>query len=154
MKLISSYDAILSLRLLLALILGAAIGAERKRVKGNPAIMRANIFICVGSAIVSAAGIWLSQQLGGDPARIAAQVIGSIGFLGMGVIFKHGHSISGLTTAASLWITGCVGVAVGLGAYLLATTGTIIVLATLGLMRDRHNDHDEDYDNGEDDDID
>jgi putative Mg2+ transporter-C (MgtC) family protein len=136
-EIIRSEEAVLSLRLIIACIIGALIGIERRKVKGDPAILRMHIFICVGASLVSAVGCWVANNSGGDPARIAAQVIGSIGFLGMGVIFRHGNNISGLTTAASLWITGGLGIAVGMGAYILGVVGAILILATLLIVKDK-----------------
>lgn len=130
-------EVIVSIRLFVACLIGTFIGLERKHVKGDPAILRMYIFICVGAALVSAVGEWLSADFSSDPARIAAQVIGSIGFLGMGVIFRHGPNISGLTTASSLWVTGCIGIAIGLGAYILGIVGAIIILGTLLLVKDK-----------------
>ena len=135
--LMSNPEVIISSRLLIAALVGAVVGLERKKVKGDPAILRMHIFICVGAALVSAVGEWLAADFGGDPARIAAQVIGSIGFLGMGVIFRHGPNISGLTTASSLWVTGCVGVALGLGAYIIGIVAAMIILSTLFLIKDK-----------------
>ena len=135
--LMTNPEVIISSRLLIAAFVGAMVGLERKKVKGDPAILRMHIFICVGAALVSAVGEWLGADFGGDPARIAAQVIGSIGFLGMGVIFRHGPNISGLTTASSLWVTGCVGVALGLGAYIIGIVAAIIILSTLFIIKDK-----------------
>lgn len=135
--LMTNPEVIISSRLLIAAFVGAMVGLERKKVKGDPAILRMHIFICVGAALVSAVGEWLAADFGGDPARIAAQVIGSIGFLGMGVIFRHGPNISGLTTASSLWVTGCVGVALGLGAYIIGIVAAIIILSTLFIIKDK-----------------
>lgn len=136
-EIIHSAEAVLSLRLFIACIIGALIGIERRKVKGDPAILRMHIFICVGAALVSAVGCWVASNVGSDPARIAAQVIGSIGFLGMGVIFRHGNNISGLTTASSLWITGGLGIAIGMGAYILGIVGAVIILATLLIVKDK-----------------
>ena len=87
---INTQEAIIAIRLLVAAVVGFMIGIERKHVKGDPAILRMHIFICVGACLVSAVGCWIAEASGGDPSRIAAQVVGSIGFLGMGVIFRNG----------------------------------------------------------------
>ena len=79
--------------------------------------------------------IWLPQQLGGgDPGRIAAQVVTGMGFLGAGAIIKLGNNIRGLTTAASLWLTAALGLVIGAGMYITALTVVILALITLILM--------------------
>ena len=130
-------EAIICIRIVVAFLLGGLIGLERLRAKGDPAILRMHIFICVGAALVSSVGVLLSAGNDTDPARIAAQVVGSIGFLGMGVIFRHGQNISGLTTASSLWVVGCIGVAVGLGAYLLGVVAALLILIVLLTVKDK-----------------
>jgi putative Mg2+ transporter-C (MgtC) family protein len=80
--------------------------------------------------------IWLPQQLnGGDPGRIAAQVVSGMGFLGAGAIIRLGNNIRGLTTAASLWLTAAVGLTIGAGMYIAALSVVILALITLILMR-------------------
>jgi putative Mg2+ transporter-C (MgtC) family protein len=126
----------LALRLLGAAVLGALIGAERER-HAHPAGMRTHLLVALGSAlftVMSAYGFGVS--LGGattavDPTRIAAQVVTGIGFLGAGAIIKYGASVRGLTTAASLWATAAVGMAVAAGWWLIAGVTTAIVLFSL-----------------------
>lgn len=118
----------LVLRLVLAAIIGGFIGIERE-VSNRPAGLRTHILVTVGSALITL--VSKDAFIGGDPARIAAQIVTGIGFLGAGTIIKTGNSIKGLTTAASLWISAGIGIAIGSGYYLggLVTAG--IVLLTL-----------------------
>ncbi len=119
----------LVLRLILAAVIGGFIGIERE-VSNRPAGLRTHILVTVGSALITLVS---SDAFGGigDPSRIAAQIVTGIGFLGAGTIIKTGNSIKGLTTAASLWISAGIGMAIGAGYYLggLVTAG--IVLLTL-----------------------
>jgi putative Mg2+ transporter-C (MgtC) family protein len=120
------------LRLALAAVLGGAIGLERE-YHHKPAGLRTNMLIALGSALFSI----LSVELGagaGSPDRIAAQVVTGIGFLGAGAILRSGENIHGLTTAATIWVNAAIGMAAGLGSYVVATgaaTLTLIVLAIL-----------------------
>jgi len=122
-------------RLVLATVLGGAIGLERE-IRRKPAGLRTNILIALGSAVFSI----LSVQLGspaGSPDRIAAQVVTGIGFLGAGAILRSGQNVRGLTTAATIWVNAAIGMAAGLGSYAVAISGaaiTLIVLAILPLM--------------------
>jgi putative Mg2+ transporter-C (MgtC) family protein len=121
-------------RLLLAAILGGAIGAERE-LNDQAAGLRTHMLLTIGACLftlVSAYGF------GGptDPSRLAAQIVTGIGFLGGGAIVRHGLTVKGLTTAASIWATASVGVAVGAGSYLLGVGGAVLVVGTLfGLRR-------------------
>jgi putative Mg2+ transporter-C (MgtC) family protein len=124
-------------RLLLAAVLGGAVGAERE-LADQPAGLRTHILLTVGACLftmISAYGFGA-----GDPGRLAAQIVTGIGFLGGGAIVRHGLTVRGVTTAASIWATTSIGVAVGVGRYLLAAGGTVLVVGTLvGLraLRDR-----------------
>jgi len=127
----------LAIRLLVAAVLGAAIGFERE-IHAHPAGMRTHLLVSEGSAIFTVLSIYgfvgvLPSGEGSppDPTRIAAQIVSGIGFLGAGAILKSGTSIRGLTTAASLWATAAVGVAVGAGEYAVGAVGTAIVLFSL-----------------------
>ena len=126
-------NAEILLRLGLACFLGGIIGLERERNK-QPAGLRTHILVCIGATLVMLCNIFIYEKYKGvtniDPARLGAQVISGIGFLGAGTIIKEGLSIRGLTTAASLWVVACLGIAIGLGFYTGAfiTTGFILVI--------------------------
>lgn len=125
------------LRLLLASGLGALIGFERES-HGQTAGLRTHMILAVGSTLAMTLSINLSQQFqpisGGDPARLAAQVVSGIGFLGAGAILRYGTSIRGLTTATSLWTLAIVGLAVGAGQYLVGTATALFLLMVLSLV--------------------
>lgn len=130
-------QADLAVRMLIAAVLGAAIGLERE-IHEHPAGMRTHLLVALGSAIfteLSIFGFELPSGPGGtvatDTSRVAAQVVSGIGFLGAGAILKYGTSIRGLTTAASLWTTAAVGMAAGSGEWLIAAVGTFIVVFSL-----------------------
>jgi len=125
-------------RLLLAAVLGGAVGAERE-LADQPAGLRTHILLTVGACLFTLVSVY---GFGGtaDPSRLAAQIVTGIGFLGGGAIVRHGLTVRGVTTAASIWATTAIGVALGAGRYLLASGGTVLVVATLvGLraLRDR-----------------
>jgi putative Mg2+ transporter-C (MgtC) family protein len=119
----------LTLRLLLAAGLGAAIGLERE-MRQKPAGLRTNILIAVGSALFTTVSVHFGD-LGGTPDRVAAQIVTGIGFLGAGAILHSGVSVQGLTTAATIWVNAAVGTAVGAGQCLMATVATVITLLVL-----------------------
>lgn len=117
-------------RLLLSVLLGGLVGLERE-MHGRAAGFRTHILVCIGATLtmlVSAYGFPLETT---DPARLAAQVVSGIGFLGAGTILREGTTIRGLTTAASLWVVGGIGLAIGIGFYLGAVAATILVVITL-----------------------
>jgi putative Mg2+ transporter-C (MgtC) family protein len=119
-------------RLLLAAVLGGIIGLERQ-LRHRPAGLRTNLFICFGSAMFTV----LSKQLAGvesDSARIAAQIIPGIGFIGAGSILHARASVQGLTTAATLFVVAGVGMAAGGGLYLIACSATVIILIALVVL--------------------
>ena len=123
------------IRLLIAAGLGAVVGFERERSQ-QPAGLRTHIILVVGSTLAMTLSVNLAIQFqplvpNGDPARLAAQVISGIGFLGAGAIFRYGFSIKGLTTATSLWTMAVVGLVVGAGHYLAAVGATILILIVL-----------------------
>lgn len=124
----------LFLRIIMAFVLGGLIGMERESMN-RPAGFRTHILVCVGAALVMYTNILLTEQYRGiipvDPTRIGAQVISGIGFLGAGTIIKEGVSIKGLTTAASLWTVGCLGLAIGSGFYELSLYTTVLILIVL-----------------------
>ena len=122
------------IRLGVALALGLCIGTERQLHK-HTAGVRTFALICLGSALAMIVSIYICQTntnlLNGDPGRIAAQVLTGIGFIGAGLILKHGEGVSGLTTAACVFITSIIGLAAGAGLMLVATIITIIVILLL-----------------------
>ncbi len=129
-------------KLLIAAILGGFIGWERER-RGRPAGLRTHLLVCVGVTLMMLVSehIFVNYQgykndsvLRIDPARIAAQVVTGIGFLGAGTIMRSRASIRGLTTAASLWLVAGIGLAVGSGFILPAVFATVIAIATLILI--------------------
>lgn len=127
----------LTLRLLAACILGGIIGYEREQMP-RPAGFRTHILVCVGSALVMITSEFIYGKYSGqgiDPARLGAQVISGIGFLGAGTIIREGFSVKGLTTAASLWAVSCVGLAVGSGFYEAAVAATILIFLTLMVLK-------------------
>jgi putative Mg2+ transporter-C (MgtC) family protein len=124
----------LAARLLLSAVLGAIIGLERE-YHDHPAGMRTHMLVSVGSASFTILSIEAFQAPGGDPGRIAAQIVSGIGFLGAGAILKEGANVRGLTTAASLWTVAAVGMAAGAGSSAVALTITIIVLVSLWPLR-------------------
>jgi putative Mg2+ transporter-C (MgtC) family protein len=117
--------------LLLAAALGAAIGLERE-LGAQPAGLRTHMLVSLGAALFTLAGTGIAHT---DPTRVAAQVVTGVGFLGGGAIFKEGVNIRGLTTAASLWVTASVGLAIGLGEWLPALGATALALAVLWLVK-------------------
>ena len=132
------------IRLILSAIIGGLIGTERE-ASNRPAGLRTHILVTLGSALIMLVsiegfydvktGLW-----GGDPARLAAQVVSGIGFLGAGTIMRTGDRIKGLTTAASLWVCSGIGLAIGNGYYLggLLTAGIVLItLMSLGIFERR-----------------
>jgi putative Mg2+ transporter-C (MgtC) family protein len=118
------------LRLCLATLLGGFIGLERESHR-RPAGFRTHILVCIGSALVMLISIYAFSGTNRDPARLAAQVVSGIGFLGAGTIMREGSTIKGLTTAASLWVVSGIGLAAGSGFYLAAIFATGLVVLTL-----------------------
>lgn len=121
----------LLLKLGLALLIGTVIGAERE-YKNKAAGLRTLILICLGSTLFTI----ISSSLGAEneTGRIASNIVTGIGFLGAGAIMREGLTVSGLTTASSIWVTAALGMAVGAGEYYLAIFATFIVLAVLTLF--------------------
>jgi putative Mg2+ transporter-C (MgtC) family protein len=122
------------IRLLLSMICGGAIGWEREN-RRQPAGLRTHILICLGATMLMIISIYIPQTFksfqNGDPGRIAAQVVSGIGFLGGGAIFRLGATVRGLTTAATIWTSAAVGLAIGAGAYMGAIIGTSFILFVL-----------------------
>ena len=132
-------DLSITLRLLLAALLGSAIGFERERLLWT-AGLRTHMLVCVGSClimIVSAYGFnaVLGPHVILDPSRVAAQVVSGIGFLGAGSIILRNEAIKGLTTAASLWAVAAVGLAVGGGLYYASVAATLVILVILAGLK-------------------
>ncbi|MEL3906164.1 MAG: MgtC/SapB family protein [Treponema sp.] len=127
-------DSVIVIRLLLSFCAGAAIGLERSS-KRQAAGLRTHILICLGATGVMLLSIWLTEvKGGGDPGRIAAQVVSGMGFLGGGAILKFGANVKGLTTAASIWVVACIGLVTGCGMYAASITMIAITLVTLSVM--------------------
>jgi putative Mg2+ transporter-C (MgtC) family protein len=122
-------------RLVLAMLIGGIIGIERE-IRRHPAGLRTYILVCVGSAMVMMTNEYMNIRFGGlDPGRLGAQVISGIGFLGAGTILVTRHlQVRGLTTAAGLWASACIGLAVGIGFYEGAIVGTVIIFFTITIM--------------------
>ena len=119
----------ISLRLVMASVLGAAVGFERE-IHAHPAGMRTHLLVSLGSAAFTVLSVYSFAPA--DPSRVAAQIVSGIGFLGAGAILKYGSSVRGLTTAASLWATAAVGMAAGAGAWLVALVTTVLIVFSLG----------------------
>ena len=121
-------------RLILSMLLGMIVGAERKR-KGQTAGIRTFALISMGACLAMLLSIYVPQvYLGlknGDPGRIAAQVITGIGFLGGGAMIHMKGAVRGLTTAAGIWMTAIIGMSIGIGMYLISIVATLLVLVTL-----------------------
>lgn len=124
-------------RLILSMLLGSAVGMERKR-RGQMAGMRTFALIAMGATLAMLLSVYIPQEyLGlknGDPGRVAAQVISGIGFLGAGAIIQMKGSVRGLTTAAGIWMVATIGMAVGVGMYEVAVVATLLVLTILVLL--------------------
>lgn len=130
-------DMEIVIRILLSAILGGLIGIERE-VHNRPAGLRTHVLVTVGSSLIMLISIDGFNSLGpdriGDPARLAAQVVSGIGFLGAGTIMRTGNTINGLTTAASLWVSAGIGLGIGAGYYLgSVVTGGIVLLTLMSL---------------------
>ena len=131
----------LLLKLGLAVVLGGVIGLERE-IAGKPAGLRTNILICVGAALLTDVSVLMVAQGGvrsGDPTRVAGQIITGIGFLGAGTIMQAKGTITGLTSAATIWVVCAIGIAIGAGAYMEAAgAGLLVMLVLYGLGNIEH----------------
>ena len=126
----------LTLSLVLAVVLGGAIGVERQ-LAGKPAGLRTNILICIGAALLGDLSVRIGASSGGmgpQPGMIAAQVMSGIGFLGAGTIMKEGGTVLGLTSAATIWVVAAIGLALGAGHRLEAAGTATLVLLTLAAL--------------------
>jgi len=123
----------LLLQLVLAVVLGGAIGLERE-LKGKPAGLRTNILISIGATLFTVLSIRMAAERG-DPGRVAAQILAGVGFIGAGTILHARGAVVGLTSAATIWVVAAIGVALGSGHYpeaLLTTLMVLVVLQGLG----------------------
>ena len=125
-------------RLLCAMAVGLVIGTEREYTN-RPAGMRTHILVALGSCAVMITGELIFVQYSAmgaapDPARLGAQVITGVGFLGAGTILREGSNVKGLTTAASLWAVACLGLAAGAGYYMVALLGMVFIFITLTIF--------------------
>lgn len=135
-------DSAIVLRIVLAILLGTIIGIERE-IKHRPAGMRTHILVCLGACIIALIESRFISSLSAQTeanvtynfGRLTAQVVSGIGFLGAGTILFSDRRITGLTTAASLWNTACLGIAIGYGYYLIAIVGGIFVILVLIMMQ-------------------
>ena len=143
MKMISEYFPFLmelniitiALRTLLAFICAGVIGYDRN-ARGSAAGFRTHILVCLGAMIAMSTGIFTSLMYDADAERIGAQVVSGIGFLGAGTIIVNKGHIKGLTTAAGLWASACIGLAIGTGFYEGAIVGTVAVYITERVLHD------------------
>lgn len=122
------------IRLIIAAVLGGIIGLEREKLN-RPAGVRTHMIVCLGSCLIMLLGEYMHEIDNTiDITRLGAQVVSGIGFLGAGAILKDGFSVRGLTTAATLWVVACVGLAVGGGFYSAGILTTIIVYSSLHFL--------------------
>jgi putative Mg2+ transporter-C (MgtC) family protein len=124
----------LAVRVFVALLIGLILGAERE-FRGHPAGLRTMALITTGACLFTGLGLIPSFAHTVDPTRIAAQIVTGVGFLGAGSILRQGEAVKGLTTAASIWVTASLGMAVGFGYYVVAIISTILVVVTLVGLR-------------------
>ena len=127
--------AAICLRLFCAMLVGMLIGMEREFTH-RPAGLRTHILVALGACVASLMGemIFTHYNSSADPARLSAQVITGVGFLGAGTFMKEGVNVKGLTTAASVWAVACLGIAAGFGFYVIAVAGMIFTLITLTIF--------------------
>ncbi len=122
-------------QLVLSGVLASVVGWERE-LHGRPAGLRTHVLVAIGATLFTIASVHIARG-GGDPGRIAAQIVSGIGFLGAGTIIHQGSVVKGLTTAATLWAVAGIGLAVGLGGemMLVALLATIVVFVTLTILK-------------------
>lgn len=125
-------------QLVIAATLGFAIGLEREH-RRKAAGMRTYALVCLGAALFTILSVdgfrALAPENGYDPSRIASQIVTGIGFIGAGLIFLHGNKVQGLTTAAALWVTAAIGMAVGIQLYGVAVIAALLTLCIIWLFR-------------------
>jgi putative Mg2+ transporter-C (MgtC) family protein len=132
------YYATVLFKLILAGLLGALIGYERE-FSNRPAGLRTNTLTCLGAALIQILSLDIFAKYSGltglDPARLGAQVISGIGFLGAGTIINEGVTVRGLTTAAGLWVVACIGLAIGNGSYFAGILTALFAFITLKALK-------------------
>ena len=143
---VTSNEAQIVFRILLAVFFGALIGLEREHAH-RPAGLRTHILVCAGSCLVMLTSEFIYNYYhqfspNMDVARLGAQVISGVGFLGAGTIIRNGSSVKGLTTAASIWAVACIGLATGIGFYFGAVIATIIIFLCLAYSKKFAKFHD------------
>jgi putative Mg2+ transporter-C (MgtC) family protein len=116
------------IRLVVALILGYIVGLERQ-IRGQPAGERTHALVAIGSCLFTLVSMYAFPNA--DPARVASQIVPGLGFLGAGMIIREQKEIHGLTTAAGIWAVGAVGMAIGVGSYVLGSLAALIILLVL-----------------------
>jgi putative Mg2+ transporter-C (MgtC) family protein len=131
----------LTVRILASVVFGAIIGFEREMTR-KPAGLRTHILVCMGACLFTLASFYLTPDdaVGtADATRIAAGIVTGIGFIGAGSIIASGANVKGLTTAASLWLVGAIGLMVGLGNYLFSAVAAVLgfVVLRLGYLERR-----------------
>ena len=130
---------IVIIRLLVACILGGIIGFEREYTRHTPAGFRTHILVSLGACLIMLISLFTLEAYGDkidvDVTRIGAQVVSGIGFLGAGAIIRHGVSVRGLTTAASVWAVACIGLACGIGFYVGAVISTLLIWLVLMYLK-------------------
>lgn len=148
--LIEAFRLDLAAKLFVAVLIGGGVGLERE-LKGKPAGLRTNILICVGSALLMDLALRITETHGGDPTRIASQVVTGIGFLGAGTILHTRGQITGLTSAATIWVVAALGLTIGAGYFVEALGSSLtvmIVLVGLGWVEGRYLPHGSESKNG------
>jgi len=121
--------------IIVATVLGAAIGIERE-LSGKAAGLRTNVLICLGAAIFTIISKRMVEGTDGSIARIAAQIVTGVGFLGAGAVIQDRGGVHGLTTAATIWLVASIGMACGAGFYKLAIVSTLVaIFVLLGLLQ-------------------
>ena len=128
----------LLLRVLLAALLGGAIGFDRE-VRQKPAGMRTHMLVAVGAALFYAAGVLIlgeasGTDFAGDVLRVPAAIVTGVGFFGAGAILREGDRVTGLTTAAGIWVVAAIGLLAAAGFYILAIGGTVLVLLIVNIL--------------------
>jgi len=146
MEMFESIDQLLrlapgfALKFIVAVLCGGAIGMERETT-GKPAGLRTNILVCVGSMIFTVMSVEMAQGSGGDPTRIAAQIVAGVGFLGAGAILhQRGNVVKGMTTAAMIWLMAALGMMIGYGFLLSAsavTAASVFMILSLQALEQR-----------------